>query len=70
MEKNNEQENVLNLFIEPDCIAEALQDYLEKVEVIAPNRRIVSMNIPIAVDDDGNVPIIIELSNGKNEGMN
>jgi len=70
VEKNNEQENVLNLFIEPDCIAEALQDYLEKVEVIAPNRRIVSMNIPIAVDDDGNVPIIIELSNGKNEGMN
>lgn len=61
METKNNNMDTLNLLMEPETIGEAITDYLHKMELLAAERTVVSYSIPIAVDEDGYVPIIAEL---------
>lgn len=51
----------LAMLMEPSTIGEALEDYLKKLEIMSPDRRIVALSIPLGTDEDGNVPVVAHL---------
>jgi hypothetical protein len=63
------ESNTLEITLDTDCLGEALQDYFVKIELIAPQRKIKSFSLPVQLDEDGMIPMTMQLS-GDNEGMN
>lgn len=64
-----ENDKYLRIALEPDCMAEALEDYFKKIEVISPHRKIESFTMPVQLDEEDMICITAKLS-VNNEGMN
>lgn len=58
------------VFMPLENFGEALQDYFQKLEILSPDRRIVSLTLPIKTDEEGDVPIEFVMNTLDTKGMN
>lgn len=61
MDNEFDDENALYLYMEPSTIGEALEDFLKKIEVIPEDAQLDKISMPLGVEEDGTVPVVVTL---------
>jgi hypothetical protein len=56
-----DNDNELSIRLGPSNLADAIEDYLKKVEVLPEEAMVESMIIPVNVDEEGLIPMVIAL---------